>query len=74
LGSNDLLAPWSCSLYIWNIIILHITMKATKKEINMPVDIELQRRIVKYLCWGIPQLVFWGILFINFLFYVIRGN
>jgi len=49
-------------------------MKATKKEINMPVDIELQRRIVKYLCWGIPQLIFWGILFINFLFYVIRGN
>ena len=48
--------------------------KATNQDINMPVDKELQRKILKYLCWGYPQLLFWGILLINFLFYVIRGS
>jgi len=48
--------------------------KATKQDINMPVDKELQRTILKYFCWGYPQLLFWGILLINFLFYVIRGS
>ena len=49
-------------------------IKATKKEINMPVDIELQKRIIKYTVWGLPQLTFWMIMLINFLFYVIRGS
>lgn len=48
--------------------------KATKQDINMPVDKQLQRTILKYFCWGYPQLLFWGILLINFLFYVIRGS
>ena len=47
-------------------------MKATKKEINMPVDIELQKRIIKYFIWGVPQLTFWAILFVNFLFWLLR--
>lgn len=49
-------------------------IKATKKEINMPVDIELQKRIIKYLCWGTGIYTFGMIMLINFLFYVIRGN
>lgn len=49
-------------------------IKATKKEINMPVDIELQKRIIKYIVWGLPQFTFWMIMLTNFLFYVIRGS
>ena len=48
-------------------------MKATKKEIDMPVDIELQKRIIKYFILGwVPQLTFWAILFVNFLFSLFR--
>lgn len=54
--------------------IMKTIYKATKQDINMPVDKELQRTILKYFCWGYPQLLFWGILLINFLFYVIRGS
>ena len=54
--------------------IMKTIYKATQQDINMPVDKELQRRILKYFCWGYPQLLFWGILLINFLFYVIRGS
>ena len=54
--------------------IMKTIYKATKQDINMPVDKELQRTILKYLCWVYPQLLFWGILLINFLFYVIRGS
>ena len=39
---------------------------------NMPVDIELQKRIIKYIVWGLPQFIFWSILFINFLFWLFR--
>ena len=46
--------------------------KATQQDINMPVDKELQRRILKYICWGLPQVTFWGILLINFLFWLVR--
>jgi len=48
--------------------------KATKKEINMPVDKDLQQRIIKYTVWGLPQFTFWMIMLINFTFYVIRGS
>jgi len=48
-------------------------IKATKKEINMPVDKELQKAIIKYTIWGLPQFTFWMIMLIHFLFYVIRG-
>ena len=46
--------------------------KATKKEINMPVDVKLQKRIIKYIVWGLPQFTFWAILFVNFLFWLFR--
>lgn len=57
-----------------NINLLFTVMRATKKEINMPVDIELQKTIIKYTVWGLPQFTFWMIMLINFLFYVIRGS
>ena len=52
--------------------IMKTIYKATKKEINMPVDTELQKRIIKYIVWGLPQFIFWSILFINFLFWLFR--
>ena len=48
--------------------------KATKKEINMPVDKELQQRIIKYFFWGTGLYTFWMTMLIHFLFYVIRGS
>jgi hypothetical protein len=48
--------------------------KATQQDINMPVDKNLQREIIKYMCWGLPQLTFWMTMLIHFLFYVIRGS
>lgn len=67
-----------CSINIFNYIrdtnLLFTVMRATKKEINMPVDIELQKTIIKYTVWGLPQFTFWMIMLINFLFYVIRGS
>jgi hypothetical protein len=48
--------------------------KATQRDINMPVDKQLQGRIVKYIAWGLPQFTFWMIMLTNFLFYVIRGS
>ena len=46
--------------------------KATKKEINMPVDYKLQQRILRYFIWGMGFFTFWSILFINFLFWLMR--
>lgn len=46
--------------------------KATQQDINMPVDKDLQKRFLKYLIWGVPQLTFWAILFVNFLFWLFR--
>jgi len=40
-------------------------MKATKKEINMPVDKEFQKTILKYFFWGLGQFTFWFIMFLN---------
>ena len=57
-----------------NTNLLLTVMKATKKEINMSVDIELQKIIIKYIVWGLPQFTFWMIMLIHFLFYVIRGS
>lgn len=50
----------------------HSLSKATKKEINMPVDYKLQERILRYFIWGMGFFTFWSILFINFLFWLIR--
>jgi len=46
--------------------------KATQQDINMPVDKILQKRIIKYFCWGLPQFIFWSIMIINFLFWLVR--
>jgi len=46
--------------------------KATKQDINMPVDIQWQKRFIKYVCWGLPQFLFWSILFVHFIFWLIR--
>ena len=54
--------------------IMKTMYKATQRDINMPVDKQLQRRIVKYIVWGLPQFTFWMIMLTNFLFYVIRGS
>ena len=51
---------------------MKVIYKATKKEINMPVDTKLQKRILKYICWGLGFGTFWAILFINFLFWLFR--
>ena len=67
--------------YTWNnrntnllFTIMKTIYKATQKEINMPVDIEWQKRFIKYVCWGLPQFLFWMIMLTQFLFYVIRGS
>ena len=52
--------------------LMKVIYKATKKEINMPVDTKLQKRILKYICWGLGFGTFWAILFINFLFWLFR--
>ena len=31
---------------------MKLVNKATKKEINMPVDYKLQERILRYFIWG----------------------
>lgn len=54
--------------------IMKTMYKATQRDINMPVDKQLQGRIVKYIAWGLPQFTFWMIMLTNFLFYVIRGS
>lgn len=54
--------------------IMKTMYKATQRDINMPVDKQLQRRIVKYIAWGLPQFTFWMIMLTNFLFYVVRGS
>jgi|TARA_R110002012_G_C11630189_1_gene609745 hypothetical protein len=46
--------------------------KATQQDINMPVDEQLQKRILKYLCWGLGMFLFWSIMFVNFLFWLFR--
>lgn len=52
--------------------IMKTIYKATQQDINMPVDKDLQKRFLKYLIWGVPQLTFWAILFVNFLFWLFR--
>jgi|TARA_R100001463_G_scaffold116660_1_gene172013 hypothetical protein len=51
---------------------MKVVYKATKQDINMKVDKELQKRILKYLCWGLAQFTFWSIMFVNFLFWLFR--
>lgn len=46
--------------------------KATQQDIKMPVDKLLQKRILKYFCWGLGIFTFWVTLGINFLFWLIR--
>lgn len=74
MGSYYLHSSINIFNYIRNTNLLFTVMKATKKEINMPVDIELQKRIIKYIVWGLPQFTLWMIFLIHFIFYVIRGS
>jgi len=46
--------------------------KATQQDINMPVDKLLQKRILKYFCWGLGIFTFWATLSIQFIFYLLR--
>lgn len=50
---------------------MKVIYKATKQDINMPIDKELQQRIIKYSCWGLGLFTFWATLGINFLFWFV---
>jgi hypothetical protein len=51
---------------------MKVTYKVTQQDINMPVDKILQKRILKYFCWGLGLFTFWSIMFVNFLFWLVR--
>lgn len=51
---------------------MKVIYKATQQDINMPVDKELQKRILKYFCWALGMFTFWATLGINFLFWLVR--
>jgi len=51
---------------------MKVIYKATQQDINMPVDKELQKRILKYFCWVLGMFTFWATLAINFLFWLVR--
>lgn len=42
-------------------------MKASKRDINLPVDIKFRKRLLKYFFWGLGKFTFWFIMFLNFL-------
>ena len=48
-------------------------MKATKKEINMPVDKEFQKSI-KRNWWLYFPIVFWMIMITNFICFILLGK
>lgn len=48
-------------------------MKATKKEINMPVDQEFQNSI-KRNWWLYFPIVFWMVMFTNFICFILLGK
>lgn len=41
--------------------------KASQRDINMPVDKNLQRRIIKYFVWGTGIFTFLFIMLLNFI-------
>ena len=45
-------------------------MKATQREINMPVDKELQKKILNTIGWSLGLGTFCLIFLIHFLFYL----
>jgi hypothetical protein len=51
---------------------MKVIYKATQQDLNMPVDEQLQKRILKYLCWGLGLFTFWATLAIEFLFWLFR--
>lgn len=51
---------------------MKVIYKATKRDINMNTDVELQKRILKYIGWSLGLGTFWLIMFINFLFWLFR--
>ena len=36
-------------------------------------DIAFQKRLLRYIVWGLPFFTFWTIMGINFLFWLFRG-
>jgi len=36
-------------------------------------DVAFQKRLLKYIVYGLPFATFWSIMLINLLFYVFRG-
>ncbi len=52
---------------------MKVIYKATKQDINMPVDIEWQNKIIRNL-WLIFPITFWLIMFVNFIFYLLIGR
>ena len=56
-----------------SILYKHRIMKATKKEINMPVDQEFQKSI-KRNWWLYFPIVFWMIMFTNFVCFILLGK
>tara|TARA_R100000742_G_C4278642_1_gene101735 strand:+ start:2471 stop:2647 length:177 start_codon:yes stop_codon:yes gene_type:complete len=37
-------------------------------------DIAFQKRLLKYIVWGLPIFTFWSIMGINFLFWIFTGK
>ena len=48
-------------------------MKATKKEINMPVDKEFKKAIIRNW-WLYFPITFWLIMFTNFVCFILLGK
>jgi len=48
---------------------MKVVYKATKKDLSMKTDIELQKKILKIIGWSLGLGTFWLIMLINFLFY-----
>ena len=56
-----------------SILYKHRIMKATKKEINMPVDQDCKKAIKKNW-WLYFPFTFWMIMFTNFVFFILTGR
>lgn len=81
MGSYYLHSSINIFNYIGNTNLLFTVMKhyIPKEDLKYymrttKADIAFQKRLLKYIVWGLPQFTFWTIMLINFLFYVIRGS
>ena len=37
-------------------------------------DLEFQKRIIRYIVFGLPMFTFWSIMGINFIFWLLTGK